>query len=86
MASKTTSLTVRLSSDLAQRLRAAVARRQMSLSAAVREALEVYMAGHAGPSFLEQAHDQAGSLGGPTDLSSNRRHLAGFGRSSRRKR
>jgi Arc/MetJ-type ribon-helix-helix transcriptional regulator len=58
-------------------------RRRMSRSAVVREALEV-LADEAGPkggpSVAEAAADLAGILSGPRDLSTSKRHMAGYGR------
>ena len=47
----------------------------------VREAVGEYLAGEAGEtSFLALAHDLAGSVEGPEDLSTNPEHLADYGR------
>jgi Arc/MetJ-type ribon-helix-helix transcriptional regulator len=77
-------VTIKLPDGLATRLNGVVRRRSTSRSAFVREAIEAALAktGEAGKgSCLDLARDLAGSLaGGPRDLSSNRRHLKGFGR------
>lgn len=76
-------VTVKLSDALAARLKAAVKRRGRSQSALLREALEAHLEledeGLAG-TCLELAGDLAGCLDGPADLSTNRRHLRGYGR------
>jgi Arc/MetJ-type ribon-helix-helix transcriptional regulator len=77
-------ITVKLPAGLAARLRARVKRRGIVLSEVVRQALEEYLQGEgeAAPgSCLERAADLAGSLAGPSDLASNRRHLRGYGQS-----
>jgi hypothetical protein len=75
-------LTVKIPRPLAARLSARVRKRQTTQSAVVREALERYLQdGFDGPdSFLSLASDLVGSISGPVDLSSNRKHLRGFGR------
>ena len=76
-------VTLKLSDGLAARLRSAVKRRGKSQSELMREALEAHLEqeGEAAVgSCLDLAHDIAGSLNGPSDLSSDRRHLRGYGR------
>ena len=77
-------ITVKLSKKLASRLSARAQRQHRTQSAVVREALERLLAEDpkeaTEPSFLELAEDLAGCLEGPADLSSNRRHLKGYGR------
>lgn len=76
-------ITLKLSDGLAARLRSAVKRRGKSQSVLVREALEAHLEqeGEAvAGSFLDLVHDLAGSLNGPSNLSSDRRHLRGYGR------
>jgi hypothetical protein len=69
--------------DRIARVNAAVRRRGVSTSALVREALEDWLGrenvGRAG-SCLDLAADLRGVLSGPVDLSSNPRHLKGYGR------
>ena len=76
-------ITLKLPDGLATRLSATVRRRGVSTSALVREALEDCLGDeseeHAG-SCLELASDLRGLLDGPSDLSSNPRHLKGYGR------
>jgi predicted transcriptional regulator len=76
-------ITLKLPDGLAARVSATVRRRGVSTSALVREALEDRLGSEkrdrAG-SCLDLAGDLAGVLGGPADLSSNGRHLKGYGR------
>jgi Arc/MetJ-type ribon-helix-helix transcriptional regulator len=76
-------ITVKLPEPLAARLRVTVRKRSSTQSAVVREALEA----HLGPrsatgsgSGLDLVRDLVGSVSGPPDLSTNRRHLRGYGR------
>jgi Arc/MetJ-type ribon-helix-helix transcriptional regulator len=76
-------VTVKLPRNLALRLRRAVARRGTTQSEIIRGALEAHLgaAEATGVSCLDVVGDLAGSLrGGPRDLSSDKRHLKGFGR------
>ena len=75
-------ITVKLPAKLASRLRTAVDRRGRTQSEIVREALESHLDGRgvAATSFLDLTRDLAGSVSGRADLSSNRRHLRGYGR------
>ena len=76
-------VTLRVPRPLAVRLRAAVTRRKASQSVIVREALEAHLrprAGGSGDSFLDAARDILGSVDGPADLSTAKRHLRGYGR------
>ena len=77
---KTISLKVDASVD--EKL-AALARRQgASKSEVIREAIDAFLqesAGSRAKSCLELAKDLAGSVEGPSDLSSNAAHLEGFG-------
>ena len=76
-------ITLKLPDGLAARVSAAVRRRGVSTSALVREALEDRLCSEkrdrAG-SCLNLAGDLAGIVDGPADLSSNGRHLKGYGR------
>ena len=76
-------ITLKLPDALAARLRAVVQRRSRTQSEIVREALERHLDGEAPfvGSCLDLARDLAGSLSGPADLSTSRRHLRGYGRS-----
>ena len=74
-------ITVKLPDSLALRLRQVVGRRRATQSDVIREALEAHLAAPSPGSCFELVGDLAGSLrGGARDLSSNKRHLKGFGR------
>jgi len=76
-------ITLKLPKALAARLRTAVAQRRVTQSALVREAIEGQLEGGRrpqSPSCLDLARDLAGLLAGPSDLSSARKHLRGYGR------
>jgi predicted transcriptional regulator len=76
-------LTVKLPRPLAARLSARVRSRKTTRSALVREALEGYLEAEGSQregSFLSLARDVIGSVTGPTDLSSSKRHRRGYGR------
>ena len=76
-------ITLKLPDGLAARVSATVRRRGVTTSDLVREALEDNL-GHGKPgrggSCLELAAGLRGALAGPVDLSSNPRHLKGYGR------
>jgi predicted transcriptional regulator len=79
----TVTVTVKLPETLARRLKSMAARRGETQSALVREALRTHLERGSEPasgSCLELARDLAGSLEGAADLSTNRRHLRGYGR------
>jgi Arc/MetJ-type ribon-helix-helix transcriptional regulator len=76
-------ITVKVPLPLAQRLTRTVVRRRSTRSAVVREALEAHLAADGSSmdgSCFDLASDLAGSVRGPSDLSSNRRRLRGYGR------
>ena len=76
-------ITVKLPQALAERLGRAVVRRRSTWSALVREAIEAQLADAPGPidgSCFDLAPDLAGSVEGPSDLSTNRARLEGYGR------
>jgi hypothetical protein len=76
-------ITLKLPDGLAARVSATVRRRGVSTSVLVREALEERLGGETrsrAGSCLDLAADLAGILTGPADLSSNARHLKGYGR------
>ena len=76
-------VTLKLPAALALRLKQTVARRGTTQSKIIRDALEAHLADSSGKgqSCLDLARDLAGSVrGGPADLSSNKRHLKGYGR------
>lgn len=76
-------ITLKLPAALAARVSATVRKRGVTTSALVREALEDNLgrekAGHSG-SCLDLAAGLRGTLAGPVDLSSNPKHLKGYGR------
>jgi predicted transcriptional regulator len=76
-------ITFKLPDALAARLDGAARRRNRTRSELVREALERHLDARttAAGSCLDLARDLAGSVSGPADLSSSRRHLRGYGRS-----
>jgi Arc/MetJ-type ribon-helix-helix transcriptional regulator len=76
-------ITVKLPRPLADRLGRAVVRRRSTRSAVVREAIEAHLAAEAGGtegSCFDLASDLAGAVRGPSDLSSSRLRLGGYGR------
>ena len=76
-------ITVKLPRPLGERLSRAVVRRRSTRSAVVREAIEAYLAAEVGGtegSCFDLASDLAGAVKGPSDLSSNRLRLRGYGR------
>jgi Arc/MetJ-type ribon-helix-helix transcriptional regulator len=79
-------ITVKVPEGLVARLTTLVRRRSSTRSAVVRQALEAHLERSAARdgeqgSCLDVARDLAGALrGGPRDLSSNKRHLKGYGR------
>ena len=76
-------LSLKLPESLAARLTAVARKRGQSKSAVVRAVLEDYLAAStrvAPGSCLELAADLAGCVAGPGDLSSNKKHLRGFGK------
>ena len=78
-------LTIKISSTMEQELLEASDQAHLSKSELVRRALEAYIGQRKTTAPFVSALDQAGDLvgcfsGGPSDLSSNPRHLDGFGR------
>jgi Arc/MetJ-type ribon-helix-helix transcriptional regulator len=79
----TRTITLKLPKALAERLRSAVNRRGTTQSAVLREAITAHLEDDRRArrgSCLELAEDLAGSISGPRDLSSNPRHMKGYGR------
>lgn len=78
-------ITIRISESLVKRLKKHADMKGRSESALVREALENYFGESPGPSSAYDLARDAGLIGcvkgGPSDLSSNRRHFDGFGES-----
>lgn len=75
-------LTIRLEGELMQHLEAEARRTRTSKGELVRRALRERLQKRK-PSVLDALGDLVGSVEGPADLSSNKRHLAGFGRRKR---
>ena len=80
------SLTIKIPAALDTALAQASERQQLSKSELVRRAVAAYIGQAQGQSRAPSALDIAGDLvgccgGGPADLSSNPRHLDGFGQS-----
>jgi len=83
MTKRMTTISVKVPIPLAARLTATAAHRRVKKSRLVREALETALNGRrrSGPrTFAAVAGDLVGCITGPADLSSNPRHLRGFGR------
>lgn len=77
-------LTIKISDALEHALAQASAREKLTKSELARRALASYIAQRAQPQGFVSALDQAGELvgcfkGGPKDLASNSKHMAGFG-------
>ena len=76
-------LTLRLDEALYAKVSSTAKQRKTTQSQVVREALNLcFEKGNGSPngSAFELAHDLAGTVAGPTDLSVNKTHLKGFGR------
>jgi Arc/MetJ-type ribon-helix-helix transcriptional regulator len=76
-------ITVKVSRPLAERLGRAVVRRRSTRSAVVRAALEAHLAAEGEAtdgSCFDLTSDLAGRVRGPSDLSTSRRRLRGYGR------
>jgi metal-responsive CopG/Arc/MetJ family transcriptional regulator len=76
-------LTVKLKDDLYTRLESMAEERGWSKSALVRAALESLVRDQRpsqGPSCYDLAEDLSGTVDGPRDLSTSKRHLRGYGR------
>ena len=71
-------VTEKLTKELDEMVSALARRRRTSRSEILREAIATFWASPT-RSVTESAGDLVGSLRGPSDLSTNRRHLAGFG-------
>ena len=74
-------LSIRVSRQLSARLASLSRRRRVPVSAVVREALERYT-GSEQPSIWDSARHlfEGGAWRGARDLSSNKKHLKGYGR------
>lgn len=76
-------LTLRLNEALYAKVLSTSKRRKMTKSEVVREALALCFEkgkDSSKRSAFELAHDLAGTVAGPTELSVNKTHLKGFGR------
>ncbi len=71
-------ISLKLPPELDQRLTDLAEQRGVSRSAVVREALEAFAEGTSG-SVTSQAADLVGSLKGPRDLSTESKHMQGYG-------
>jgi Arc/MetJ-type ribon-helix-helix transcriptional regulator len=83
MVRKTRTITLKIPEPLAARLRVTVRKRGSTQSAVVREALEAHLdqgAASGVGSGLDLVRDLVGCITGPSDLSTNRKHLRGYGR------
>jgi predicted DNA-binding protein len=78
-------ITIRVSESLVKRLKKHAGMRRRSESALVREALENYLGEAPASSSAYDLAKEAGLIGcvrgGPSDLSTNRKHFEGFGES-----
>jgi Arc/MetJ-type ribon-helix-helix transcriptional regulator len=79
MATPMRTVSFKLSEDLDDILRELARSRGASRSALVREALEALAKGK-GRSVTALAGNLVGPVEGPTDLATNRTHMAGYGR------
>ena len=76
-------MSLKLTEFLDEKLAGIAAKRGASKSALVREALETYIETEKSirpGSCLELGKDLFGCVEGPTDLSSHKRHMKGFGK------
>ena len=76
-------VSLKLPDSLNDQLAAAARKQGKSKSSVVREALTAFLNGETalpGVSCLDLVHNLAGCLNGPRDLSTNRKHMTGFGR------
>jgi predicted transcriptional regulator len=72
-------ISLKLPEELDNKVTQIAARRKTTRSAVLREAIEAY-AGKAKQSVTAAAGDWVGCVEGPRDLSTNPRHMDGFGR------
>lgn len=78
-----TTLTMKVSEDLEKTLTEMASTRGVSRSLLIRELLQASLRNvrnHEAVSCLDVASDLAGSVEGPTDLSTSARHMRDFGR------
>ena len=76
-------VTVKMPKSLHSRLEAEAARRRTSKSAVLREAFARRDSSLPAGSLYERVRHLIGSIDGPGDLSTNPRHMEGYGRSRR---
>ena len=76
-------VTVKMPKSLHSRLEAEAARRRTSKSAVLREAFARRDSSLPAGSLYERVKHLIGSIDGPGDLSTNPRHMEGYGRSRR---
>ena len=75
-----TTVSLKLPKELAARLNAEARKRGVSRSAFIRNVLGAFLTKpHVGGCVADLAGDLVGSVEGPRDLSSNPKHLDGFG-------
>jgi predicted transcriptional regulator len=72
-------ISLKIPEELDRRLTEFAARRKVTRSAVLREALEVFTA-DSSRSFTSLAGDLAGSLSGPRDLSTSSAHMTDYGK------
>ncbi len=79
-----TVVTFKVPEALARKLRLAARNQQTSKSALVRRAVETYidadLPSSARPSAYDLVSEFAGTVQGPRDLSTHRRHMTGYGK------
>jgi hypothetical protein len=76
-----TARTIKLDDALDHAIGAIAKSRNTSRSVVMREALAAYVRKEGKPlSFADAARDLIGSVSGPVDLSTNRRHMRGYGK------
>ena len=76
-------IAIKLPDDLLARIRDAAAKRGETRSAVMRAALQEYFSREKNPnasSCLDLASDLAGSLEGPSDMSTNPAYMDGYGK------
>ena len=76
-------LSLKVPEALFEKLTAAAGKRGASRSAVVREAIQLFVRGGnhgSGASCLDLARDLAGCAKGPRNLSSDKKHMRGYGR------
>jgi hypothetical protein len=75
-------ISLKVSEAMDARLRAIAKKKGTNKAAIVRAALESFLVsinGDSKPSILDLARDLVGSVEGPCDLSTNKKHMEGYG-------